>query len=1050
MKHKYLILFIIGCLITAIGYAQSTPITGVVKDEGDLPVQGVSVVVKGTKNGTLTGANGAFSLSAPADATLVFTYVGYKTQEFKLSGQKSISIKLEESMSNLNDIVIIGYQQTTRKKSTGAISSISGKELANLPSASFDQLLQGRLAGVNVQNFTGMPGGSPTVSVRGTSAISLNYSDDAINVLSSPLYVIDGVPQPQDTYVAPGAGTGTNYLAGLNPNDIESIDVLKDASATAIYGASAANGVILITTKKGGNTEPRVFISSWAGVTQRPDLRGVTLGSVERNQKLRILENQLDYAQKVFMPYMLTDSLNPAFNGNTNWQEMFYQSGLISNTDVSLSGGGQGGMTYRFSGNYYDEAGIIKATGFKRYSTRLNLTARALKEKLTINPILYFSRSDRARGNGDNTSPISLSAGSMPSSLFNLSDARRAFYLGEYDENIDQNTDNQLSVNINLGYDFNKKFRFTSQSSYLGKTERRDLSRSSLLENNGGNSASSYSRNGVNLRTSNYLSYIDSFGKHNLNVVAGQEAIFEENRISELWGNQGVSDIIQVVGGFQQKNINAYSDYLATGFASYYSRLSYDFDSKYIVGLTARADGSSRFGKNSKWGFFPSASLAWLASEESFIKDRFQNISLFKIRGSIGLTGNSNLPNYLQYSLYNVNAGYYSGNNDATSYNGITAITPNFVDGVAQNDLSWEHSMMWNFGTDIELYNGKYTVSFDVYNKENTLQLFSVALPTTTGFDRALTNSIGVRNNGAEIAVSMNPLAKQSAIKWTSRFNVSYNRNKIMSLPNGGRDLVLSGGRFDKSHILSVGSPINAFYLYKTKGVFATDADVPVNPYTGERYSAAGNAFRAGDFYFEDVDGDYNIDPFNDGINPDKIPMGDPNPKWTGGFTNNITYKNFTLNVFCTFTFDRDVLNLFESDQFSNATAGDAALNFARFSTADLDKLNIWRKPGDQAQYAKYDIGAYRYYYASSQSFFLEKGGYFRLKSVMLNYQLNQNLVKRLGLGSVKLYAVADNVAMFQQSKRLPDAEAVNAYGEYSGAGYPIPKKYTFGLEVNF
>jgi len=1049
MKHKYLIVLIIGYLLTFTAYAQNATITGIVKDEGGLPIQGVSVMIKGTKNGTSTAANGSYTLSAPANSVLVFVYVGFKTKEVTFTGQTTISITLEESMTNLNDVVVIGYQQTTRKKSTGAIASISGKELANLPSASFDQLLQGRLAGVNVQNFSGAPGGASTVSVRGTSAVSLNYSDDAFNVLSSPLYVIDGVPQPNQTYVSPGAGTGSNYLAGLNPSDIESIDVLKDASATAIYGSSAANGVILITTKKGTNTEPRVTLSTWAGVTQRPQLRDVTLGSVERHQKLAILDAQLDYLQKRDIPYLLTDSLNPAFNGNTDWQDMFYQTGFINSTDVSLTGGGQGGMTYRFNGNYYDEEGIIKATGFTRYSTRLNLQARALKEKLLINPIIAFSRSDRARGNGSNSSPISLGAGNMPSSLLNLSEAKRALYLGEYDASADQNTDNNLNLNLNFDYEFSKKFRFISQNSYVNTTARRDLSRTSILENNTGNSSYSYTGTGTNLRTNNYLSYIDSYKKHSFNVVLGQEAMYREDKSSSLGGFQGVSDVIQVVTGFQQKNIYASSDYQSSGDASFYGRLSYDFDSKYVIGLTGRMDGSSRFGKDSKWGFFPSASAAWLISEENFFKDNFKKLSLVKLRGSIGLTGNSNLPNSLQYSLYNVNAGGYAGNGGATSYNGVTSITPNFTDGVAQNNLSWEHSLQWNFGTDIEMDGGRYSLSFDVYNKENTLGLFSVALPITTGYERALTNSIGVRNNGLELALSANPLAKTSPIKWMSRFNISYNKNTIMSLPNGGRDLVMSGGRFDKSHILSVGSPINAFYLYRTKGVFSRDSDVPVNPYTGERYGASGNAFRAGDFYFEDVDGDYNIDPFNDGINPDKIPMGDPNPKWTGGFTNNFTYKNWTLGVFATFTFDRDVLNLFESDRFSTSASGNAA-SFANFSTGDLDKLNIWRKPGDQAEYAKYEIGSYRYYYASSQSFFLEKGGYLRIKSVSLNYSLAQNVVRRLGLGSVKIFAVADNLAMFQQSKRLPDAEAVNAYGEYNGAGYPIPKKYTFGLDINF
>lgn len=271
-----------------------------------------------------------------------------------------------------------------------------------------------------------------------------------------------------------------------------------------------------------------------------------------------------------------------------------------------------------------------------------------------------------------------------------------------------------------------------------------------------------------------------------------------------------------------------------------------------------------------------------------------------------------------------------------------------------------------------------------------------------------------------------------------------------MSLPNGGRDIILSGDRFDKTHILSVGSPINAFYLYQTRGVFSRTSDIPQNPFTGERYRNSNGTFNEGDFYLADLDGDYFVDIFNDGINPDKMPIGDPNPRFTGGFTNNLSYKNFTLGIFTTFTFKRDVLNLFDSDRFANSQDGNAVANFANFSTPDLDRLNIWRSAGDNAEYAKYDLGTYRYYYTGAQTFFLEKGGYLRIKSINLGYDLNASTLKKLGLGQFKIFAVVDNVWMFQQSKKLPDAEAVNGYGEYNGNGYPIPKKYTLGVQVQF
>jgi TonB-linked SusC/RagA family outer membrane protein len=1022
-------------------------ITGTVVDKTNGPLPGVTILEKGTKNGTVTNADGQYSLAVKSDAVIVVSILGYVTKEVSATGKTKIDLTLEEDNQTLSEVVLIGYQNISRKKATAAISSISAKELANLPSASFDQLLQGRVSGVNVQNFSGAPGSAPTVSVRGNSLVSRGY--DEFNVVNSPLYVVDGVPQPTETYVGPGTGTGTNYLAGLNPTDIESIDILKDASAAAIYGSRAANGVILITTKKGLSGEPRIGINAYAGITERPELRDVTLGAAERRQKMEVLERQLNYNDLKQLPYLLTDSLNPAFNGNTDWQDLFYQTGKITNADLSLSGGGDKGMVYRFSGGYYNEEGIIKATGFKRYSGRINLTTRALNQKLMINPLFAYSRSDRARGNGSNSNPISLGAGNMPSSLLNLDQDKRDFFLGAYSENLDKNVSNQLTINLNLSYEFNKHLVLTSQSSYLQNNARRDQSSSSLLNNGQGNSSYSYTDNGINLLTSNFLSYNNQFGQHSLSVIAGQDILYNQFQSTSASGYNGPSDNIQVVNGFQQSRIGASSDYQAYGLLSYYGRLAYDYKGKYLLSVSTRADGSSRFGKNNKWGFFPSASVGWLISEEDFMKNSTGNpFTLVKLRGSIGTSGSLPNSNYLQYNLYQVNNGGFDGNGGATSYNGVTAVTPNLRDGAAQSGLSWEKSMQWNIGTDLEIKNGKYAMSVDVYNKESSLQLFSVNLPITTGYDLALTNSIGVRNSGVELTVSANPL--EGKFRWFTRLNVSYNKNEIMNLPNGGRDLVLSGDRFDKSHILSVGSPINAFYLYRTNGVFSRNSDIPVNPFTGERYRNSNGTYQEGDFYLADLDGDGFIDIFNDGINPDKLPVGDPNPKFTGGWTNNFTYKNFSLGIFSTFTFDRDVLNLFESDRFSNSTDGDPINRFASFSTPDLSKINIWKAPGDQATYAKYDLGTYRYYYTGAQTFFLEKGGYFRIKSVNIGYDLPAKTLKRLGVGKFKIFAIADNVHIFQQSKRLPDAEAVNPYGEYSGGGYPIPKKYTLGLEVQF
>lgn len=1046
MKKLFLscVLLCLFCYIQA----QQVIVTGVITDTKNEPLLGVSVKIKGSDRGVSTNDRGFFSIPTSINATLEISSVGYAGQSIRITNEKPLSIKLAESNSNLTETVVIGYQKVTRKKNTAAISSISGKELANLPAASFDQLLQGRLSGVNVQNFSGAPGATPSVSVRGSSLLSSAYDENT--VLNSPLYVVDGVPQPTETYVGPGTGTGLNYLGGVNPNDIESIDVLKDASAAAIYGSRAANGVILITTKKGRTGAPKVIVSGYAGIVQRPKLRDVTLGVEERRAKLAILQQQLDYNQERGLPALLTDSLNPAFNANTDWQDMFYQPGNIKSADLSLSGASEGGASYRFSTSYYDEKGIIKATGFKRYTMRLNLGARAMGGKLEINPIISYTRTDKARGNGDGNSPISLGAGNMPSSLFNLDDNKKSYLLGQYEDNLDKNIGNQFNFTINLGYSFNNHLRLTSLTSYILRNSRRDYNRTNELMNGNGNYSYTFSDNGVNILSSNYLSYVNSFGKHNLSLVAGQEFTYDQYQYTTASGYGGASDQIQVIQGFQQLKIGAYSDYQAYGLLSYYARMAYDFNGKYLLSGSVRTDGSSRFGEDNKWGFFPSVSAAWIMTEESWMKSIANTFSMIKLRASLGTSGSMPTDNYLQYNRYTVNAGGFNGNGGAGTYNAITAITPNFYNGAAQKNLSWEKSKQWNIGADIEVLNGKYSASLDFYNKENSFGLFSVILPVTSGYDVAKTNAIGIRNSGVELTLAANLMPQKSELKWFSRVNIGYNKNKIMNLPNGGRDLVLDGDRFDKNHILSVGRPINAFYLYKTLGVYQSDKDVPINPYTGAKFRNPNGEYRAGDFQFADLDGDYLIDIFNDGLNPDKVPVGDPNPKFTGGFTNNFTWKNFSLGVFCTFTFDRDVLNQFKADRFSNSQDGDPYYNFVRFSIPDLNKLNIWREPGDKAEYAKYDLGTYRYYYTSAQTFFLEDGGYFRLKSILLGYELPRNVLSKFKLDRFKVFGVIDNVAMFQRSKDLPDAEAVNSYGEYNGAGYPIPKKFTLGLEVQF
>lgn len=1037
-------------LFTLLYAQQPATLKGTVSGPDGRAVEKATVTLKGHKP-VFTDSLGRFSIVVKTTDNWLLTvsHASFKIHTLTVTNLKApLALQLTDTDSKLEDVVLIGYQSVSRKKNTASIASISGKEIENLPIASFDQLMQGRLSGVNVQNYTGEPGASPTVAVRGNSRISSSY--DQFNAVSSPLYVVDGVPQPTESYVGSNYGTGTNYLGGVNPNDIESIDVLKDASAAAIYGSRAANGVILIKTKKGVSGDPKVLVSGYTGITSRPKLRPTNLGSTERLEKIALLTNALTPTQQRQLPYLLTDSLNPAFNGHTNFQDMFYRTGVVTNADLGMSGGGNN-SNYRFNVNYYDEDGIIKSTGFKRYTMRLNLQSKALAGKITFNPLIAFSRMDRNRASGDASLATTVNAGTMPTSLFNLSDTKRSFLLGTYDKTLDKNTNNQFTFNLNIGVRFSNDLRFTSQTALLYNTSKRDFSRTNALNNGQGNSSYSFSDNESNLSTSNYLTYTKALGKHNLNLIAGQDVVYDSYQYTRDSGWGGSSDAIQVVQGYSQDKISVTTDNQVYGILSYYSRLAYDYSGKYLLSASIRTDGSSRFGSSSKWGTFPSVSLGWLVSEENFFRQH-SALTLLKLRGSYGTSGSLPNSNYLQYNQYVVNAAGYEGNGAAASYNGVTAVTPNLYNGAAQPGLSWERSQQINAGVDMEYHNGKYALSVDVYNKDNKDQLFNINLPVTSGYTTALTNAIGVRNSGVDVTLSGNPLSEKSKVKWFTRFNVTFNKSKIINLPNGGRDLIMSGDRFNKSHILSVGSPVNAFYLLKTLGVFSTNADVPVNPLTGEKLSVGTAAFTEGEFHLADLDGDYKIDPFNDNINPDKLPVGNPNPKFTGGWTNNFTYKNFTVGLFFTYTFGRDVLNLYKADLFNTFSGwgGDAAKGLAQYALPDLAGVDMWKKTGDHAEYAKLDLGTYRYYYRSDQTFFLTKGDYVKLKSLSLTYNVPARALQKINMRSVRVFAVVDNLARWQRAKDLPDAEAINAYGEYSGNGYPIPRKFTFGLEVNF
>ncbi|NLR80680.1 SusC/RagA family TonB-linked outer membrane protein [Chitinophaga eiseniae] len=1060
---RKLVMAFIALLAVLPSVAQTVKVTGTITDERSGPLPGASVKIKGGSQGVITNDKGEFAIMALPDATLEISFIGYLKQEQKLKGRSHLSIVLTQKNGALEDVVVIGYQTVNRRKATAAVSSIRGKDIENIPAGSFEQLLQGRMSGVNVQNFTGEPGAAPTISVRGNTAIGTSYQNNQYKILNKPLYVIDDVPQFNDDMVGPDMGTGTNNIAGLNPNEIESVDVLKDAAAAAVYGSRGANGVIIIKTKRARTGSPRFSISTYGGLTEIPKLRTVLVGAAERREKIRLYDDAFAGNQDrlIHRNLIMTDSLNPDLNKATDWQRLFYRNGFIRNVDLNVYGGTEYN-TYRLSAGYYKEDGIVKASGFTRYTLNYSSSIRTKNGALEVIPNIRLARMERGRGSGS-ADLLGAVGQSMPSSLFAADDNSLQRVLGRYNSNMDINTDNQVNGDISFNLRLSRQLSFRSRNSVAMVMSRRDVSVPGDLNADLGNSASSNSGLQQSYTTSNDLNWNAVFGKakeHTINAIVGQEVQYSTYQNTYARGDRGASDQIQVVNGFPQgPYLYGSSSYSAFGILSLFSRINYDYKSTYLLSASLRGDAASSFGPNNKWGYFPAVSAGWIISNEPFMRRYASWLSLLKLRGSYGVLGNLPGDYYLQYSLYNIGGAGYNGSNlNPNTYNGTVTITPQFGSGgVAQKDISWEKTGSWNGGIEAELMNGKYYFSADVYVKNSKAGLIDMNLQSTTGIATAKTNGAQIRNSGIDINFQFrNVLPEKSALRWEILWNVSMNKNLVVNLPNDNRDITF-GNLFNTTHILTRGKAVNTFYLLKTLGVYATDDDVPTDKYTGKKFQVgavndpnANNPFRAGEFIFADLDGDGIIDAFNGGISGDKIPYGNPNPFLTGGITQNFYWKNFTFGFLCTFTFKRDVLNLYDSDTYGRYGWDQSGNEFSKYAVSDLSKMNIWRKPGDKAEYARMDIGTYRYYYRADQTFFLEKGDYFRIKNISMGYALSQKALKPLHLSRLRFYGLMDNVYIFQASKKLPDAENVNPYGEYNGVGYPSPHKYTLGIDVGF
>lgn len=1028
-------------------------VTGLVTDKANgesLP--SVAVMVKGTSIGTLTDADGKFSIQVPdRNATLVFTFVSYQKKEIAVGDKTFIKVAMEENVQMLDEAVVIGYQSVARRNVHGAVTSIKADDLQGITAPSIDIMLQGAVPGVNIQTFSGEPGGRNTFTVRGNTEVS------SADLTSSPLIVLDGVPV--DPSVVGYSASSANFLSNINPNDILTLDFLKDAAAAAIYGSKAANGVLIITTKRGKEGKPRVSFNGRFGIVTKPVTPKIYIGAAERRAKLDQMaiygnENNLEAT-----PQILTDSINPMFNNATNWFDLFYKNGVVHDYNLTVSGGDEK-ANYRIGGGYYKEEGTIIGTGFERFSFTGNFVNK-VGSRLELNTSIAYNVNQRepVPGGKSVNNAIGMDISNMPSTLLQLTDIDRNRMLGSYEQAIYDNSDDMIRLSEQASYDIlkGKVLSFNTQFSYVKSSSRLDKSEPSTANVARMSSALSESRQMTTWNIENYFTFNKIFGAHSVMALLGQSAEGITSKYSSMEGRYLSSDYIHVVNGVSKDNLTAYSGIEEAKAASFFARASYIFKDRYSISSSIRTDGSSRFGSNQRWGTFPTASAFWIVSEEPFMNKLKDVVSLLKIRGSWGKSGS--LP-----------SGFYGHHNRymaaSSTYDGGGAIIPNFYDGIAQKELTWEETKEWDIGMDMEFLNGRFTLIADIYNKEKHGIFYSFTLPKTSGYERYFTNAVAVRNAGVELALVARVLPATSKWQWNVNANISYNKNQIMQLPDGNKTVV------EDTRYLMVGQPINSFRLSQYNGIYLNEDMIPFDPFTGLKYkNESGQYVQVGWADYEDVDKDNQYVSWKD-----KKPIGDPNPKWVGGLSTNLSYGPWSLYVQTSFTLGRDILNTqfaktmaplsaqYGADEEGVGFSGGPGANYnnpadghwyyaedfvARRMMVDLSRYSFWQKDGDNTKYPSRSQYMNNNNFVERSSLFLENGSYLKLNTIMISYNLDK--LKKWGINNARLSLTAENVAIIKSKNTLAaDPSNVSPDGYYTGNGYGLPRKFTIGLMFDF
>ncbi|MBS1757884.1 MAG: TonB-dependent receptor [Bacteroidetes bacterium] len=960
-------------------------ISGTVLSENGQVLSGVSVRIKGSNFGTSTNGNGYFSLEVPENSVLEFSYVGYQTQTIEINGQQSLNIILKLNDRQLDQVVVVGYGSQKKKDVTGAIASISNKELENRPNDNFANSIEGKAAGVQVIRPSGQPQAVVSIRVRGTSTITAG---------SEPLYILDGVP--------------TTSINEINPADIESFTVLKDASSAAIYGSSGSNGVVLITTKRGKNQKSKITLNTYMGNSQIAK-RLTPLNADQYKSLMADMGLTTDWTQ---------------YTANTNWQDKVLREGKMQNYQLSITGGNEN-TGYYISGSWMKEDGIVISNTINRANFKINFDHKVSK-RLKIGTNISYNRwyDVDVTENSINGSIMSLLLGTPVIGVFDdkgqyttnplIPDLENPVALAE---GLDHGFKNyRFNGNVFAEFSILPSLKFKSTFGYEQYSGEYNSFRDPFktLEGRKTNGEAEQSTNSSTYWiTENTLNFTKGINKHNFSALGG--FVISDAQSSSLYlATKGFANVGAPSVNNGSELLGRSADFSERKNVSAISRVNYSYDEKYLFTGNFRADASSVFGAANRWGYFPSFSAGWRISQENFFK-QIKNINDLKLRAGWGLVGNDQIPAYGQFGLVNPNGSYPIGG----------VLVPGIIPTTLENkNLKWETTDQTDIGLDVAAFQSRILLTADYYIKNTKNLLFNRPIPTSVGYGvitgtssttTALQNIGTVQNKGIEFQVTTKNLVGK--FKWSTDFNISFNRNKVISI-DGDSALIANISERGNMSKIKAGLPLGSFYGYISDGV---------DPLTGN-------------MIYRD------LDKSGDLSEGDKTIIGNANPNYIFGITNDFAYQNWSLNIFIQGVQGNDIFN-------ATRIATEGMFDGRNQSSA---VLNRWKTSGQATNMPKADIG--NPYNTLVSSRFVENGSYVRIKSLSLSYHLPARLLKQLKLTDFKLYATAENLFTFTKYTGFdPEVSAFGNSGDNQERNaaigvdygtYPQTRSFIFGLSL--